>query len=194
MPQQFDGALVAIGRQHAGAAELEEVAGRGAASISGADVEFAGGVEAAIFLGELLAQQAIGADHCRLAVRTSLAVVVEHQQVVADRVECIDVAAREQPAGIGQRRTFLIENAVAQLLRLAHFGGGLRQPHFERADAAQRLHRAMRACGPGLQSAIGLQLRHQAGNAGICMGRKRSNNRRGDIAEPRFAMVLVLLA
>ena len=46
VPQQLDGALVAIGRQHAGAAELEEVRSAMARE-QAADVEFAGAVEAA---------------------------------------------------------------------------------------------------------------------------------------------------
>ena len=92
--------------------------------------------------------------------------VVEHQQVVADRVIGIDVAAREQAPGVRDRRAFLIEHAVAQFLRLPHFGGGLRQPHFERADAAEALRRPVRARRPGLQTAIGLQRRNDAGDAG----------------------------
>ena len=46
----------------------------------------------------------------------------------------------------------LIENAVAQFLRLAHFGGGLRQPHLERAERPRlrdgRCARAAQACNP----------------------------------------------
>ena len=129
-----------------------------------ANVEFARGVKAAVILGQRLAQQPISADDGRpVAGRAVARGVVEHQEVVADRVIAIDVAAREQPAGIGDGRTFLVENPVAQFLRLADFGGGLRQPDFERADAAEALRRAMRARGPGLQSAIGLQRRNQAG-------------------------------
>ena len=104
------------------------------------DVEFAGRVKAAIILGELLAQQPVGADHDRLASAQDVLgrAVIEHQQVVADRVEGVDVAAGEQPAGIGERRAFLVEHAVAQLLGLPHFGGGLRR-------AAPRASRSGRA-------------------------------------------------
>ena len=114
-----------------------------------ADVEFGGGVEAAVFLGQRLPQQTIGADHRRtVGVLAVARVVIEHQQMVADRVIGIDVAAREQPARIGDGRTLLVENAIAQFLRLAHFGGGLRQPHFQRAETAQALRRPVRARRP----------------------------------------------
>ena len=166
VPQQLDRALVAVGRQHAGAAELEELQ-VAVARDQPADVEFARGVEAAMLLGQRLAQQPIGADHRRPVARMPVARgMIEHQQVIADRVIGIDVAPREQPAGIGNGRAFLIEHAVAQFLRLAHFGGGLRQPHFERAEAAEALRRPMRARRPGLQAAIGLQRRNQTGSRG----------------------------
>ena len=178
MPQQLDRALVAVGRQHAGAAELEELQ-IGVARDQPADVEFARRVEAAIFLRQRLAQQPIGADHRRpVGVLAVAGGMIEHQQVVADRVIGIDVAAREQPARIGDGGTLLVENAIAQFLRLAHLGGGLRQPHFERAEAAEALRRAMRARRPGLQAAIGLQRRNQAGDAAGA-GRDRSNRLRG---------------
>ena len=179
MPQQFDRALVAIGRQHAGAAEFEELQ-IAVARDQRADVEFAGGVEAAIFLRQRLAQQPIGADHRRPVDGLPVAGgMIEHQQMVADRVIGIDVAAREQPARIGDGGALLVENAIAQLLRLAHFGGGLRQPHLQRAEPAEAVARPMRARGPGLQSAIGLQRGNQAGDGGPSAGagRKRSNRR-----------------
>ena len=69
-------------------------------------------------------------------------------------------------------RTLLIENAVAQLLRHAHLLRRLRQPHLERADAAEALRRPVRARSPGLQAAIGLQRRKQPGNTGA--GRLRA--------------------
>ena len=62
--------------------------------------------------------------------------MIEHQQVVAERVIGVDVAAREQAARIGDCRTLLVENAVAQFLRLAHLGGGLRQADLQRAEPA----------------------------------------------------------
>jgi len=98
-----------------------------------------------------LAQQPIGADH-RLAVDVmSVACgMIEHQEMIADRVMGIDVAPREQPARIGEGGTRLVENAIAQFLRLPYFGGGLRQPHLERAETSQALGRAMRARRPGL--------------------------------------------
>ncbi len=97
-----------------------------------ANVEFARGVEAAIFFRHRLAQQAIGADHRRpVGVLLVAHGVVEHQKVVADRVIGVDVAPREQPPRIGDGRALLVENAIAQFLRLPHLSGGLRQPHFQ---------------------------------------------------------------
>ena len=115
----------------------------------------------------------------RLAFWPSRGGMIEHQQVVADRVIGIDVAAREQPARIGDGGTFLVENAIAQFLRLAHFGGGLRQPDFQRAETAEALRRAMRARRPGLQTAIGLQRGNQAGDGGAAPAGNRSNRLRG---------------
>ena len=166
VPQQLDRALVAVGRQHAGTAELEELQ-IAVARDQSADVEFARAVEVAILLRHGLPQQPIGADHRRavgvLAVARGM---IEHQEVIADRVIGIDVAAREQPARIGDGGTLLVENAIAQFLRLPHLGGGLRQPHLQRAEPAQALGRAMRARRPGLQTAIGLQRRNQVGHGG----------------------------
>ena len=48
--------------------------------------------------------------------------MIEHQQVIADRVIAIDVAAGEQPAGVRDRGSLLVENPIAQFLRLADFG------------------------------------------------------------------------
>ncbi len=150
VPKQLDGALVTIGCQHAGTAELKELQ-IAVMRDQGADVEFAGGVETAILFSERLPQQPIGADDGRPIQRAAIARgMVEHQQVVADRVIAIDVAAREQPARIRDRRPFLVENAIAKFLRLPHLGGGLRQAHFQRADAAKALRWPVRARGPCL--------------------------------------------
>jgi hypothetical protein len=65
--------------------------------------------------------------------------MVDHQQMVADGVKGIDVAAAEQTAGIGQCRALWLEDMVAQLLRLPDLGGGLSQPDLKRADPAKRL-------------------------------------------------------
>src|SRR5476649_1354731 len=120
-----------------------------------------------MFLGQWLTQKPIGAYHRRFAGAAVEGGVIDHQQMLADRVISIDVAACEQSAGIGDGGTFLVENSLAQFLRLANFGGGLRQPHLKRADTPQALRRPKRARGPGLQAAIGLQRRKQIGDAGI---------------------------
>src|SRR5437762_3975845 len=94
MPQQLDRALVAVRRQHAGAAELEE-AELTMALDQAADVELALGVEAAVAVGGVLAEQAVGADYRGLALERAGAVarqfrgVVDDQQVIADIVERI---------------------------------------------------------------------------------------------------------
>src|SRR5262245_35997944 len=94
--------------------------------------------------------------------------------MVADCVIAIDVATGEQPPGIGNSRAFLVENVVAQFLRLTHFGGSLRQPDFKRADATQGLRRSMCACGPRLQSTIGLQRRNNATDAKTTWSRPKA--------------------
>jgi hypothetical protein len=54
VPEEFDGALVAVGRKHAGAAKLEELQTVVTRDES-ADVKLAGGVESAILFGKRLA-------------------------------------------------------------------------------------------------------------------------------------------
>src|SRR5262249_29264723 len=118
VPQQLDRALVAVGRKHTRAAKFEELQ----IAVAGdprADVELAGAVEAAVFFGERLPQQTIRADHARAVRRAAVAHgMINDQQMVADRVIAVDVAAREQPARISDGRTFLIKYAIAQFLRL----------------------------------------------------------------------------
>src|SRR5690348_4630985 len=64
VPEQFDRAFVAIGREHARTAELEELK-IVVARDQRADVELAGRVKSAILFGQRLAQQPVGADHSR---------------------------------------------------------------------------------------------------------------------------------
>src|SRR5665647_2690118 len=66
VPQQFDGALVAVARQHAGAAELEK-ARIGMTLDQAGDIELVLAVEAAVPFRHVLPQQAVGADHRQLA-------------------------------------------------------------------------------------------------------------------------------
>ena len=92
VPQQFNGALVAVTRQHAGTAELEKAQIRMTLDQAG-DIEFVLGVEAAIAFSDVLPQQAVGPDHRQLAADRGLGGVVDHQQMIADSVERILVAA-----------------------------------------------------------------------------------------------------
>jgi len=156
VPQELDRALVAVLGQHAGAAEFDELQ-IAVPFDQPANVEFAGGVEAAIVLGERLTQQTIGADHGRPALRAAVAaLMIDDEKVIANGVVSIDVAAGDEARRVRHRRALLEEHAVAQLLRLTHFRRGLRQPHLERADAAEALRRPMRAGGESLHPAIGL--------------------------------------
>jgi hypothetical protein len=76
--------------------------------------------------------------------------MVENQQMIAYRVIAIDVSSREKPPRIGDGGAFFIENMVTQLLRLTDFGGSLRQPDFQRANAAETLRRPVCAGRPSL--------------------------------------------
>ena len=61
------------------------------------DVELAVGVEAAVTVGDVLAQQAIGADRRLLAAHGGSGGVVDHQQMVADLVEGVLVDRLDRP-------------------------------------------------------------------------------------------------
>jgi fused signal recognition particle receptor len=68
-------------------------------------------------LGNALAQQAIGADDMRPAIKA----MINHQQVIADRIIIINVAAHLRHGRRRHRAHFVIENLVTQRL-----GGGER--------------------------------------------------------------------
>ena len=58
------------------------------------DVELASRIKPPMLLGDRLAKHPIGADHARPAQPLVLAHrMIEHQQMIADRVEPVDVAA-----------------------------------------------------------------------------------------------------
>ena len=120
----------------------------------GGDVVFAGGVETAVALGDVLTQQAIAADDFfqafgifrrQLAVLARHQCMIEHQQVIADFVETVGVALAGAGFGVGDRRHFLVEDAVADGLRgidLTRRGG---ETDFEIAAAAIACRRIRRA-------------------------------------------------
>ena len=86
-PEQLDRPLRAVGREHAGAAELEEAPARMGLD-ERPDVELAGRVEAALPLGHLLAEEAIGSDDRRGAAgRPRAGAMVEDEEMVAICIE-----------------------------------------------------------------------------------------------------------
>ena len=112
--------------------------------------------------GDFLPQQAIGADHARARKpeHDPRPIVIDDVQVIADRVESIDVAPRNQGRGGGDRRHFLVEDVVAKPLGAAHFMCFPRDLNFERAAAAEGLGKiAFRR--RQAQPAIGAQLRQK---------------------------------
>ncbi len=116
------------------------------------DVELALGVEAGVALRGFLPEQAVCADDLRLAGPRALLAeklgrggVVQDEQVVANAVEGVDVAALQAAHDVGDGRHFLVEHRVAQFLRPPDVLPGPGEPDFERADPAQR------ALQPGMQ-------------------------------------------
>ena len=124
----------------------------------GADVEFAGRVKTAEVLREWLAQQPVGTNHGRTTRSVAVAsCMIDNEQMVTYRVIAVDVAACEQPSGIGNGGTFLVKYLIAELLRLTHFGRGLRQPHFQRPDLPQGLRGPAGARIPRAKTPVSLQ-------------------------------------
>src|SRR5262249_29405947 len=121
--------------QDAGPAQLEEraVAMAGNQTV---EREFAGRVETAVTLGDLLAEKAIGGDDLRLA-KAALAAVVEHQHVVAEAIERIAVAPGDQRAHIGDRRHLLVKHSIAQLLGAFDFLSRAGEAHLRVAQPAE---------------------------------------------------------
>ena len=61
--------------------------------------------------------------------------MVDHQKMVADRIEFVEIAMCRCHLGCRLGRHLAIEDVVAQALRSLDFGHGLRQPDFEAARA-----------------------------------------------------------
>ena len=85
--------------------------------------------------------------------------MVDHQEVVADRIEQIDVAPRQIGGGVGDRRHFLVEHVEAQLLGAADFRRGAGEPHFKRAEPAENRRPRRRRDHP--KAAVGLEGREE---------------------------------
>ena len=111
------------------------------------NVELAGGIEAAVGLGHLLAQQAVGSDqlaivqHDRIAGRPGCR--PDHHQVIADRIESVGIATAGRCFCSGLRMQLLIENAVAQMLA----GVDLRGTPGHAQDQVGALHLDIRTGG-----------------------------------------------
>jgi hypothetical protein len=148
MPKKFNRAFVSIGREYTGTAKLQKLK-FGMACKQCPDVEFSGGVEAAVIFGERLPQKTIGSNDGRTIQRATIACsMIENQQMVANSVITIDIAAGKKPCRVWDRGAFLIKDAIAQFLRLPNFGSRLCQPDFQRAYATEALRRPVRAGGP----------------------------------------------
>jgi len=148
-------------RQHAGAAELEKLHAA-VARHQRADIELARAVEPVVPFGNVLAQHPIGADHGGLAQRTARRrVVIDHQHVLADRIERIDVAPCQHGRRIGDCRHFLIEDLKPQALGAADVGGGACQPNFERTQTSERFGDMRNAHLRNAQAAIGAERRQE---------------------------------
>lgn len=78
------------------------------------DVEFRGGIEAAICHGHFLTQQAIGADD--LVFRIALERTVQDQKVIANRVPAIDITLPTHGVGRKLRVHLFDENTIANCL------------------------------------------------------------------------------
>ena len=139
VPEQLDGLLGAVGLQHAGAAEFEEARARMARQ-QRREVEFALRYRSRpAGRGCILAHQPIGAhDLRRDAAEASARRMVDDQQMVAGPVEAVGIAPEHARDRVGPGRHFLVEYPVAQALGPPDLGGSARQPHLERAAAAQR--------------------------------------------------------
>ncbi len=139
MPQKLKRPLVAIFGKHAGAAELEE-AQPPLPGDKRRDIELSVAVETAEPARGILAKQPVGADDFRLAAAPeSLAGrMVDHDQVVARRVEAVLVAAHAAGAKVGDRRHLVVEHLIAERLRAAYFRRSRGQPHLKIAKASER--------------------------------------------------------
>jgi hypothetical protein len=78
------------------------------------------------------------ADHRLLSADRRFCGVIDHHEMIADLVEGILVAARQQRRGVGNRGAIPVEYAITQFLGALDVALCLRQPHFERAQSPQR--------------------------------------------------------
>ncbi len=95
-------------------------------------------------VGGVLAEQPIGADHGRLSLERARAFerlfgsVIDDEQMVANLVERILVAARQHGPRVGDCGAVPVEHVVAQPLGPLDVLLGAREANLERAEASQR--------------------------------------------------------
>ena len=114
-PQHLHDAAAAILGIDARAAELDHLA---RLLQQRRKVEFLGGIEAVVGDGDRSPQQPVGADDADGAVAL---VAVDHQQMVADRIEGIGVAPRRTHLRRRTSRHLVVEDPIAQRLRRVDF-------------------------------------------------------------------------
>src|SRR6202012_4922207 len=117
-PQKLESALRPIGREHAGAAELEEPLAA-VPRHERRDAVFQRAVEAVRRLGTILPQQTICADdfRFRLAEATDRR-MIDDEQMIAGSIEGTNIAPDQRGGAIGSRAAFFVKHLVAQALRL----------------------------------------------------------------------------
>src|SRR5690606_8412779 len=103
-------------------------------------LELVAGIEAAGLNRAFLAQEPVGADDAGMVGAGKRP--VDDQEMVADIVEAVRVAALLPAGGIGPRAKLVVKDPEADGLRRRHLFGRARQAGFEAADAAQRLSAA----------------------------------------------------
>jgi hypothetical protein len=64
--------------------------------------------------------------------------VIDHQKMIANFVECILVAARQQGGGVGDRGSVPVEHAITQLLGTLHVALSVGKPHLESTQPPKR--------------------------------------------------------
>jgi hypothetical protein len=126
-PQQQDRAALAIVAMHAGAADLDH--GRPQVLQAG-QVEFALRIEAADRARRVRRQHPIGAHHAQ-------AVRISHDDMVAVRIEHIDVESLRGAGAIDAGTQFLCKHLVAQALGILDLGWCARQAHGQVGLAAR---------------------------------------------------------
>ena len=122
-------APAAIRHGNAGTPEFEDFSG---VVDDAADVEFAGGIEAAAARSHLTADQPIRSDHSVIFGKA----VINDEKMIADSVEFVEVPAFGALCRRGLGRHLFIEDLVAQALGRFDLSHGLGQPDLEgsRAD------------------------------------------------------------